>query len=104
MEIGSGAQALVIQTRQAQCLFQILLEIMQSFELRRLSGHAMRGRCFPKHLVAAVYQEADFVAYYQTGFADVRVLAGLVVNGCANAVTADHRTLGVHESYYESKW
>src|SRR5260370_19611078 len=64
----------------------------------------MRGRCFPKHLVTAVYQQADFVAYYQTGFADVRVLAGLVVNGCANTVTTDHRTLGVHGSYRESKW
>src|SRR5258708_21123026 len=64
----------------------------------------MRGRCFPKHLVTAIYQQADVVAQYQTGFADVRVLAGLVVNGCANTVTTDHRTLGVHGSYRESKW
>src|SRR5258706_11653065 len=64
----------------------------------------MRGRCFPKHLVTAVYQQADFVAHNQTGFADMRVLAGLVVNGCANTVTADHRALGIYGSYCESKW
>src|SRR5260370_23529326 len=63
----------------------------------------MGRRCLPKHLVAAVYQKANLVAYYPARFADVRVLAGAVVDGCANTVTADYRALRIHEIYYESK-
>jgi glycerol kinase len=63
----------------------------------------MGCRCLPKHLVAGVYQQADLAAYRQTRFTDVRVLAGAVVNRRANAVTAYHSALGVHEVHCESK-
>src|SRR5438309_2220554 len=63
----------------------------------------MGGGCFPKHLIAAVYQEADFVADYQAGFVDVRVLAGAVFNSGANTVAAYHGELRIQEFCCESQ-
>src|SRR6266567_30540 len=64
----------------------------------------MGGWCLPKHLVTAVHQQANLVAYNQAGFVNVRVLAGAVFSGCANPIAADHRELRVQELYGESKF
>jgi hypothetical protein len=45
----------------------------------------------PKHLIAAVHQQSDFIAEHHTGFVDARVLAWAIFNHGANSVASDLR-------------
>jgi len=88
MQVRGGAQALVVQARQAETFLQILLEVVQRLELGCVRRHLLRGRRSPEHLIAAIYQERDFVADQQAGFVDVWMLSGAVFDDGRNSIAS----------------